>query len=381
MQVLKIQIIFFWQPSGEAGSQSQGMTVVQRPASSPSIVKLPANQIPHVIRQQGAQVVTNASGAASTSGRTKIITVKRVGPNGSVTQSRSFTISADAAAGLAGTPKIIVQKPNGTTQVARTGSPAPVKVQQVVSQNPGTIKLPISVVQAGLGSTTITNQNISVTNSGTTPNSFESQFQQFAQSFQSNSNVSVNLPDTTQVKSSVTGQPHVIQISRPMSTTISPVVARTIPATARLVSSQSVLNTASPSIRVIQRPFQNNSGGTPTLQHSQSVPANMTAYNNITNIPTHLLGSRETDSPPLVVSRQPGLGTSKLVLNDNFSNEDLENPIGMSSLSAMHRSVQNIPVPKIANITSRDVSRMWSTQDIRLKNITSNVVSTNSVVR
>lgn len=378
MQVLTR--FFLWQPSGGAGSQSQAMTVVQRPASSPSIVKLPANQMPHVIRQQGAQVVTNASGAASTPGRTKIITVKRVGPNGSVTQSRSFTISADAAAGLAGTPKIIVQKPNGTTQVARTGSPAPVKVQQVVSQNPGTIKLPISVVQAGLGSTTITNQNISVSNSGNTPNSFESQFQQFAQSFQSNSNVSVNAPDTTQVKSSVIGQPHVIQISRPISTTINPVVARTIPATARLVSSQTVLNTASPSIRVIQRPFQNCSGGTPTLQHSQSVPANMTAYNNITNIPTHLLGSRETDSPPLVVSRQPlGLGTSKLALNDIFPNEDLENPIGMSSLSAMHRTVQSIPVPKIANITSRDVSRMWSNQDIRLKNITSNAVSINSV--
>lgn len=333
--------------------------MVQRAASSPSVVKVPANQLQQVIRQQGAQLV---SGAASTPGRTKIITVKRVGPNGSVTQSRSFTISADAAASLTGSQKIIVQTPNGTSQVARTGSPAAVTIQQPVSQTPGTIKIPLSLVQTG--SPGISNQNVVASTSVSAGTSFESQFQQFAQSFQSNSN-NVKVQDLSQV---VSTQPHVIQITRPLSAPVNPVVTRTLPQSARLVSSQTM---ASPSIRVIQRPFQNNNGTSPSLQHSQSVPASMSDF-NITKIPSHLLDDRETSSPPLFLSRQQG--PMKMVVNDGLSNGlDLENLSGMQSLSAMHRSVQSIPIPKI--VTNKDVSRMWSNTDMRLKNITSNVVS------
>ena len=345
--------------------------MVQRAASSPTVVKVPASQISQVIRQQGTQILTTTAGSGSTPGRTKIITVKRVGPNGSVTQSRSFTISADAAAGLTNSQKIIVQKPNGTGQITRTGSPATMTIQQPMSQTPVTIKLPISVIQSNPGSPALTNQSILSTNNIVSTGSFNGQFQQFAQSFQSNSNNS-RVQNLTQVVSSGTS-PHVIQISRPLSASINPVVTRALPQTARLVSSHS---SASPSIRVIQRPFQNNSNTSPHLQHSQSVPTNLSDF-NITKIPSHLLNNRDTSSPPMIVSRQTGIGGTKFVINDRFSNGlttlDLENAVGMQSLSAMQRSVQNIHVPKV--VTNRDVSRMWSNTDMRLKNITSNVVS------
>lgn len=355
-----------FQPS--AHGSTPGTTVLQRTASTPSVVRLPSSHLPQVIRPQSAQVVTNPTGAA-TPGRTKIITVKRVGPNGSVTQSRSFAISADA--NITGSQKIIVQKPNGSSQVARTGSPAAVAIQQSASQPPGPMKIPISVVQATMGNSAITNQNLTSSVNSNGGNSFESHFQQFAQSFQSNSsNISVKISDQPKATSAVNSQPHVIQITRPLSATTNPVVARTLSQTARLVSSQAVLNSASPSIRVIQRPFQNNTTTSPSLQHSQSVPANMSDF-NLSNFPTRLLENRDAGSPPMVLARQQGLGASKMILNDNFPNGfDMDNPMAMSMLSAMHRSVQNIPIPKITN---KDVSRMWSTPDMKLRNITSNV--------
>lgn len=334
--------------------------------------------------RQPATQLTNAAGAAgNTPGRTKIITVKRVGANGSITQSRSFTISADGASGLSGGQKIIVQRGNGAAgqvmqagshcQVLQAGPHIPTPAQPIGSQATGTIKLPISVVQSAAQRTQ--QQNVIVTTIGNTT-SFENQFKQFTQTYTTSSDAKVNMsvqnpPFTTSLaQNNVRTQPHVIHINRPLATTSNQIVNRTLPQTARLVSTQSVMTAGSPSIRVIQRPFQNSPSTSPSLIHSQSVPGNLTSYSNISNIPHHMFDQRDSRSPPTVIVNQSGFGgNSKLVLNNLYDKNEMGS---MDPMSAMHRSVQSIPAPKITN---RDVSRMWSNQDFRLKNITHSVVS------
>lgn len=351
------------------------MSILQRSSSTPTIIKLPGNQ-----GQLATQPTIAAGAAGNTPGRTKIITVKRVGANGSITQSRSFTISADGASGFSGGQKIIVQRGNGGTgqvmqagsqgQVLQAGSHVPTPAQAAGSHATGTIKVPISVVQSAAQRTQ--QQNVIVTTIGNT-SAFVNQFKQFTQTYTTSSDTKVNLsvqnpPFTSSLaQNSVRTQPHVIHINRPLATTSNQIVNRTLPQTARLVSTQSVMTAGSPSIRVIQRPFQNSPSTSPGLNHSQSVPGNLTSYSNISNIPHHMFDQR--DSPPSVIVNQSGFGgNSKLVLNNLYEKE----MSSMDPMSAMHRSVQSIPAPKITN---RDVSRMWSNQDIRLKNITHSVVS------
>lgn len=371
---------YLLQVSTVASPIPPAVNIIQRPASSPNVVRLPASQLQQIV--QTAQ--TSASQPGGQQGK-KIITVKRVGPNGSVTQSRSFTISADAAKNLTGSQKIIVQRSNGGTQVVRTGSPVPHILKQTV---PGSVSLPVSLVQTQSGNTVVT--NIIKTESGemyirtepsvtyirtepsATQTSFANQFLNFAQSMQSTAQrINIKQEPSSANTAEIRTQPHVIQVSRPISSSGPTVLQRPVTQTARLVSSQSVVNTGSPTIRVIQRPFQNSSPPV-TLQHSQSVPANLATYNNLTNIPQSLLNNRNCDSPPLIISRQPGLGASKMVLNDASFMNGLygQNPMGMSTISAMQHSVQNLTPAKM---TSKDVSRMWSNQDMRLKSISSNM--------
>ncbi|XP_052798983.1 protein strawberry notch homolog 1-like isoform X2 [Mya arenaria] len=367
-------------PSNVAPPNSPAANVIQRSASSPSVIRLPNGQL--------QQVVPNISAASGLSTNTpagkKIITVKRVGPNGSITQSRSFTISADAAKGLTGSQKIIVQKSNGGTQVVRTGSPAPNVIKQTI---PGHIlqQTRTQVSSPSLLQTFKTEPYVKTepdvtyikTEPAATTSSYENQFMQFTQSRQPNNAKITVKPEPLRVdyQNILKTQPHVMQITKPLSTTVGGVVTRTLPQTGRLVSSQSVLNAGSPSIRVIQRPFQNSPGpGPPQLQHSISVPTNMSTYSNISNFPHSLLNERNTDSPPLIISRQPGLGASKMVLNNpSFVNGlPLNEPFGISSLSAMQQSVHNIASVKM---TGKDLSRMWSQQDMRLKTFTTNMNS------
>jgi hypothetical protein len=308
---------------------------------------------------------------SNTPGRTKIITVKRVGPNGSITQSRSFTISADAATGLGGGQKIIVQRSNGGN--AQVVQAVPAQAAPIGSQATGTIKIPISVVQSTSSNLLSQPQTVIVTTMGNSQ-SFENQFKQYAVANTSSVDSKVNMTVKDSIFASsaaqniVRTQPHVIHINRPSATTSNQLLTRNLPQNARLVSSQSMASAGNQSLRVIQRPFQNN-GSSPGLIHSQSVPGNLTTYSNITNIPRHMTEQRDTNSPPPIIVNQSGFGgNGKLVLNNLY-----ENGINsMDPMSAMQRSVQNIPAPKITN---KDLSRMWSNQDIRLKNITQNVVS------
>lgn len=354
------------------------VSVLQRSASTPTIIKLPANQgsavtVPQLIRQQSAQPSGQVT-AGNTPGRTKIITVKRVGPNGSITQSRSFTISADAAQGLSNRQKIIVQRSNGGNgQVVQTGTSMPAQVQPVGSQATGTIKIPISVVQSTTGNSVMTQQQNIISTVGNS-NSFENQFKQFTQTYTSASDgkvsMTVNEPvyPSSGAQNIIRTQPHVIHINRPPATTSNQFLTRTLPQNTRLVSTESVSSPGSPSIRVIQRPFQNNNGTSPALHHSQSVPGHLNAYNNL-NIPRHLIDQRDTKSPPPIVVNQSGFGrTGKLLLNNLYENgSDLLDP-----MSAMQRSIQNIPAPILTN---KDLSRMWSNQDMKLKNFTQSIVS------
>ena len=255
----------------------------------------------------------------------------------------------------------------------------PAQASPVGSQATGTIKIPISVVQSTSGNLLSQPQSVIVTTIGNSQ-SFENQFKQYALADTSNTDSKVNMTvkdsmfTTSAAQNIVRTQPHVIHISRPSATTSSQLLTRNLPQNARLVSSQSVSSPGNQSLRVIQRPFQNNIGSSPGLMHSQSVPGNLTTYSNITNIPRHVTEQRDTKSPPPIIVNQSGFGgNSKLVLNNLY-----ENGIGsMDPMSAMQRSVQNIPAPKITN---KDLSRMWSNQDIRLKNITQSVVSGHFVI-
>ena len=350
-----------------------------------------AAQGPTVLRQQSAQIIPVSQTTTNTSGRTQIITVKRVGPNGTVTQSRSFTLNGSKMP--SGAQKIIVRQSNGgQPQIVRTGSPIP--AQGYVSQAQPT-KLVTPVLQSNSVAASTVGQLGEPSVGGL--NTFEHQFRHFASQSSSASKPSVILDNTFKNENGSTGvsrsKPHIITINRSSTLTGSRLGSQSSrPGPAVLnqtLSQQDTVNlparvtgpvpASMPNIRVIQRPFQTSHSvsPSPTFRHSLSVPAELGSYANIPSLPQQTYGEGNCKSPVPQSLNLPGLNGGKLVRNSDsgvlngHAIGDSSNT-GISSLSAMQKSVQNLPVPKASN---KDVMRMWSNQDIRYRNIAQNVVS------
>ena len=136
--------------------------------------------------------------------------------------------------------------------------------------------------------------------------------------------------------------------------------------------SSRVLNTDSSfGQNVIRRPYTSSPVTTQGLHYSQSVPSHLS---NVSHIPPVVKDEKRNTPSPVHIISQPSL--SRLKMESGLHSVTIPNgynPLNsMSSMDAMQKSVNNLP---INNLTNRDVSRMWSNQDIKLKSITSNMVS------
>ena len=284
----------------------------------------------------GAGILRQQSAQSTDPNKTKIITVKRMGPDGSVTQSRSFQIGGKTPVPTNGGHKIIVRSSNG---------------DQVIQNGPGFQSEPGSQT----GAQTITHssnlQPISQTSSAYSHN--------------------IN----SAVMDSKAGRQNVMHMPRPASEVNfneNRTFGQTGSVSSRIMSSQSSISQPG-TIHVIRRPYMSSPVINPGLQHSQSVPSHLS---NISNIPSVVIDreNRNTPSPVHIIS-QPGLAGGKVVPGlQNLTAPNGLNPNTISSLAAMQRSVNSLPMN---NLTNKDVSRMWSNQDIKLKSITPHhVVST-----
>ena len=125
---------------------------------------------------------------------------------------------------------------------------------------------------------------------------------------------------------------------------------------------------------VIRRPYTSSPVTTQGLHYSQSVPSHLS---NVSHIPPVLKDEKRNTPSPVHVISQPSLSRLKMESGGMHSVTlpNGYNPLNsMSSMDAMQKSANNLP---INNLTNRDVSRMWSNQDIKLKSITSSMVSFN----
>ncbi|KAK3589794.1 hypothetical protein CHS0354_015798 [Potamilus streckersoni] len=302
---------------------SAGVPIFQRSASTPAIIKLPANtdnagivtQLPQLIRQQSAQV-----GAS----RPKIITVKRVGPDGSVTQSRSFAVGANQKISLDG-QKIVV-RPSSSVVTAQKGS--------VMS---GITVLPTSK--------TVSSHSVDM-HSANTLSSVQPVMQ--VRMVQPNANLQ-----------SMIGKLNVHVMQNPR-TLIS--VTRPNP----VVTSHTVGSTS----------------GIPlsALLHSKTYSGNLSSLpsQTLTNINSHA----QSVSPTVQVVSQMGFSGGKVLSGSQFNFSNLTNEskpdlrTAEYSLSAMQKSINNLPdgnMGQKTNLSSKDFTRMWSNQDVRLRNINHSV--------
>lgn len=304
-----------------------------RSASSPSVIRLPASggdivsQLPQILRQQSVQ-----NGDPN---KTKIITVKRMGPDGHVTQSRSFTIAGKPPVPPPnGGHKIIVRSANGDQAMLPGSVPQSVPGHQTGAQtNTQTSHQLPPLAHTPACSVVSQNVNPSVIDSSAGRHMLHMPRTQSEVDFSGNRNL-----------------------------------GQTGPGSGRIVSSQSGISQPG-TIHVIRRPYMSSPGTTQCLQHSQSVPSHLS---NISNIPSLIADrdNRNTSSPVHIIS-QPSMSGGKVV-SGNVTAPNGYNPLQtMSSLAAMQRSVNSLP----NNLTNKDVSRMWSNQDIKLKSITPHVVS------
>ena len=265
-----------------------------------------------------------------------------MGPDGSVTQSRSFQIGGKNPAPTNGGHKIIVRSANGD-----------------------------QVIQSGSGS-----QSVQGMQTAAPTVTHSSNLQPLSQT-QSSSVFSHNM--NTSVMDSNSGRQNVIHMPRPMSEVNfneNRTFGQTGSVSSRIVSSQS--NISQPgTIHVIRRPYMSSPVTNQGLHHSQSMPSHLS---NISNIPSVVIDreNRNTPSPVHIIS-QPGLSGGKIMPGlQNVTASNGYNPLNtVSSLAAMQRSVNSLPMN---NLTNKDVSRMWSNQDIKLKSITPHhhVVSKNT---
>ena len=258
-----------------------------------------------------------------------------MGPDGHVTQSRSFTLGGKSPAPTNGGHKIIVRTSNGD-EVLQAGS-----VTQSIPQQ--------------IGSQTITQSS--------------NLLQPISQT-QSSSLISQNMNQP--VSDTIAGR-HVINIPRtPSDVNLSgnrnfgPIAS----VSNRIVNTDSSFSQPG-AIHVIRRPYTSSPVTTQGLHFSHSVPSHLS---NISHIPPVVKDERRNTPSPVHILSQPSLSGGKVVPGlHNVTTPNGYNPLNtLSSMEAMQKSVNNFPMN---NLTNKDVSRMWSNQDIKLKSITSHMVS------
>ncbi|KAL3856506.1 hypothetical protein ACJMK2_011256 [Sinanodonta woodiana] len=300
-----------------ASSGTTGAPIFQRSASTPTIIKLPANtdstgivtQLPQLIRQQSAQV-----GGPY---RQKIITVKRVGPNGNVTQSRSFAVGANQKISLEG--QRIVVRPSSSVVTTQQGSVMP-----------GITVLP-----------TVTSHSMDM-HSTNTLSSAQPVMQ--VRMVQPNANLQ-----------SLIGNFNVQVVQNP----------------------RTLLSAARPNPVVTTHTVGSTSGiPLSALLHSKTYSGNLSSLpsQNLTNVNSQARSA----SPTVQVVSHMGLSGGKVLSGSQFNYSSLtceskpDLRTAEYSLNALQKSINNLPDGNKGlkmNSSSKEFSQMWSNQDMRLKNI------------